>query len=59
MVDINEYEKIVKKYREQLFKYCYYRLMQNKTLAQETLNDVIYVGSIINVGVAQQKVNKK
>lgn len=43
MVDINEYEKIVKKYREQLFKYCYYRLMQNKTLAQETLNDVIYV----------------
>ena len=43
MIDIEGYERIVKMYGKPLFRYCYYRLMQNKFLAEETLNDVYYV----------------
>ncbi len=43
MVDKNQYEKIVKLYRKPLFKYCYYRLSQNLTLTEETLDDILYV----------------
>lgn len=41
MVDNNEYMRIVKKNRKPLFKYCYYRLMNNVTLAEETLDDIL------------------
>lgn len=43
MVDNNEYMRIVKKYRKPLFKYCYYRLMENKTLTEETIDDIIHI----------------
>lgn len=43
MVDNNEYMRIVKKNRKPLFKYCYYRLMNNVTLAEETLDDILHV----------------
>ena len=43
MVDINQFEKIVKLYRKPLLKYCYYRLSQNLTLTEETLDDILYV----------------
>ena len=43
MVDNNEYIRIVKMYRKPLFKYCYYRLMENKTLTEETIDDIIHV----------------
>lgn len=40
MVNNNEYILIVEKYRKPLFKYCYYRLMGNITLVEETLDDI-------------------
>lgn len=43
MVDNNEYMRIVKKYCKPLFKYCYYRLMENKTLTEETIDDIIHI----------------
>ena len=43
MVDNSEYMRIVKKYRKPLFKYCYYRLMENKTLTEETIDDIIHM----------------
>lgn len=43
MVDNSEYMRIVKKYRKPLFKYCYYRLMENKTLTEETIDDIIHI----------------
>lgn len=43
MVDNNEFTCIVKKYRKSLFKYCYYRLSENKTLTEETIDDIIHV----------------
>ena len=43
MVDNNEYLCIVKKYRKPLFKYCYYRLMNNKTLTEETIDDIFHI----------------
>lgn len=43
MADLNEYIRIVEKYRKPLFKYCYYRLQQDQTLAEETFDDVIHV----------------
>lgn len=43
MVDNNEYMRIVIEYRKPLFKYCYYRLMHNKTLAEETMDDILHV----------------
>ncbi len=43
MVDNNEFTCIVKKYRKSLFKYCYYRLSENKTLTEETVDDIIHV----------------
>lgn len=41
MVDNSEYMRIVKKYRKPLFKYCYYRLKENKTLTEETIDDIM------------------
>ncbi len=43
MVDLNEYERIVKKYRKPLFKYCYYRLNGNIDLTEETIDDILHV----------------
>ena len=43
MADNNEYMCIVKKYRIPLFKYCYYRLMNNKTLTEETMDDIFHI----------------
>lgn len=43
MVDNNEYMRIVKKYRKPLFKYCYYRLCHDKTLTEETIDDVLCI----------------
>lgn len=43
MVNNDEYMNIVNQYKKPLFKYCFYRLMNNTTLAQETLDDVFYV----------------
>ena len=43
MFDIHEFEKIADKYRKPLFKYCYYRLHNDTTLAEETVNDVFLV----------------
>lgn len=43
MVNNDEYMNIVNQYKKPLFKYCFYRLMNNTTLAQETLDDVFYI----------------
>ena len=43
MVDNNKYMRIVIQYRKPLFQYCYYRLMHNKTLAEETMDDILHV----------------
>lgn len=43
MFDIHEFEKIAVKYRKPLFKYCYYRLHNDTTLAEETVNDIFLV----------------
>lgn len=43
MVDNNKYMWIVKKYRKPLFKYCYYRLMNNNTLTEETIDDIFQI----------------
>lgn len=43
MVDLNEYERIVKEYRKPLFKYCYYRLNGNIDLTEETIDDILHV----------------
>lgn len=43
MVDIKEYERIVKKYRKALFRYCYYRLNEDRELTEETFDDIIHV----------------
>ncbi|MCI9449406.1 MAG: sigma-70 family RNA polymerase sigma factor [Clostridiales bacterium] len=43
MVNNDEYMNIVNQYKKPLFKYCFYRLMNNTTLAQETLDDIFYV----------------
>lgn len=42
-MDLQKFEQIVDKYRKQLFRYCYYRLGENKPLADETINDIIYL----------------
>lgn len=42
-MDNDEYICIVKKYRKPLFIYCYYRLKQNKTLTEETVDDVLHI----------------
>lgn len=43
MVNDDEYMNIVNQYRKPLFQYCFYRLMNNRTLTQETLDDIFYV----------------
>lgn len=43
MVDNKEYMRIVKKHRKALFQYCYYRLKENKPLAEETIDDIIHI----------------
>lgn len=43
MVNNNEYMRIINQYKKSLFKYCYYRLENNITLAEETLNDVFHI----------------
>lgn len=43
MVDINEYERIVRQYRKALFRYCYYRLNEDINLTEETFDDIIHV----------------
>lgn len=43
MFDLHEFEKIADKYRKSLFKYCYYRLNNDTTLTEETLNDIFMV----------------
>ncbi|MCI8331701.1 MAG: sigma-70 family RNA polymerase sigma factor [Clostridiales bacterium] len=43
MVNNNEYMNIVNQYKKPLFKYCFYRLMNNTALAQETVDDIFCV----------------
>ena len=43
MVDLTEYERIVKEYRKPLFKYCYYRLYNNIDLTEETIDDILHI----------------
>ncbi len=43
MFDGKEFERIVNKYNAELFRYCYYRMKNNKQLAEETLNDIFMV----------------
>ena len=43
MVDITEYERVVREYRAPLFKYCFYRLRDNLELTEETVDDVLHV----------------
>ena len=40
-MDIKEYDNIVKEYRKQLFRYCYYRLYENMILTEETFDNVL------------------
>ena len=42
-MDMQKFELTVNKYRSQLFRYCYYRLGENKQLTDETINDIIYL----------------
>lgn len=41
MVDIIMYENIVERYTQPLYKYCYCRLHFDKTLTEETVNDIM------------------
>lgn len=43
MVDIIEYERIVREFSAPLFKYCYYRLRGNIELTEETVDDILHV----------------
>ena len=43
MFDGKEFERIVNKYNAELFRYCYYRMKNNKQLAEETLDDIFMV----------------
>ena len=40
-MDIKEYDRIVREYRKQLFRYCYYRLYENMILTEETFDNII------------------
>lgn len=41
VLDVNEYETLVRKYQSQVFRYCYYKLNKDESLAEETFNDVL------------------
>ncbi len=43
MNDISEYMRIVEIYQESLYRYCFYKLSKNNTLADEAFDDVIHV----------------
>lgn len=43
MFDGKEFERIVNKYKTELFRYCYYRMKNDKQLAEETLDDIFMV----------------
>lgn len=43
MVDIEKYNKIVRKYTQPLYKYCYKRLHKDKQLAEDTVIDIMDV----------------
>ena len=43
MVEINEYERIVRKFSVPLFKYCYYRLKGDIELTEETVDDIFHL----------------
>ena len=43
MVDNNEFMRILQTYSTPIFKYCYFRLLQNKALTEETVNDIFSV----------------
>lgn len=43
MVDITKYESIVRMYTQPLYKYCYCRLHCDKSLTDETVNDVMRI----------------
>lgn len=43
MFDGKEFERIVNKYKTELFRYCYYRMKNDRQLAEETLDDIFMV----------------
>ena len=43
MIDLIKYEDIVRKYTRPLYKYCYCKLNYDKSLTDETVNDVMRV----------------
>ena len=43
MLDGKEFERIVNRYKTELFRYCYYRMKNDRQLAEETLDDIFMV----------------
>lgn len=43
MLDLTEYERVVRKYTGALYKYCFFRLDGNVQLAEEIVDDVLHI----------------
>ena len=43
MIDLTNYEYIVRKYTQSLYRYCYCKFKCNKNLTDETVNDVMRI----------------